>query len=86
MPERILHDSTGRDCSSQRLFPSKDTEGAVIKFMEARLQSTMHNRKGTLSGVSAKMAFSTANSSPPFHSTATPQTGIRKVPRPQLSI
>lgn len=39
----MLHGSTGRVCSSQRLFPSKDTESAVMKFMEARLQSITHN-------------------------------------------
>ena len=83
---RACHGSTGSDCMSHRLFPSRDTEGAVMRFMDARPHSSTHSITGTLPSVSANGASSMAKRLPPFHSTAAAQMGIRKVPRPQLSI
>ena len=57
-----------------------------MRFMDARPHSSTHSITGTLPSVSANRASSMAKRLPPFHSTATAQMGIRKVPRPQLSI
>ena len=42
--------ATGRLCSSQRVPPSSDTEGAVIKFMAAMAHTIPHTSIGRLSG------------------------------------
>ena len=40
---------TGRLCSSQRVSPSSDTDGAVIKFMAAAVHTIPHTSMGRLS-------------------------------------
>ena len=42
--------ATGRLCSSQRVPPSSDTDGAVIKFMAAMAHTIPHTSIGRLSG------------------------------------
>ena len=77
---------TGRDCISHRDFPSSDTEGTAISFMEAIMHPMAHSSTGTLPGRSPNTSFMTVRNASPFHSSRTPQTGSIRMPRPQLSI
>ena len=77
---------TGRDCMSHRLFPSRDTEGAVMSFMDATPHRQMDSITGTLPSRPSNSASTVARNSPPFHKISSAQTGIRNVPRPQLSM
>ena len=80
------HGVTGMDCMSHRLFPSSDTEGAVISFMEATPHRQMDSITGTLPSRPSSRVSTVERNSPPFHRISSAQTGIRNVPRPQLSI
>ena len=77
---------TGRDCISHRDFPSSDTEGTAISFIEAIMHPMAHSSIGTLPGFSPNTPPSSSMSAPPFQRSATPQTGSIRMPRPQLSI
>ena len=70
--------SIGSDWRSHRLIPSRDIEGAVMKFIDAKPQSTTHSNKGTLPAVSANIASNMANSPLSFHNTA---IADRSIPR-----
>ena len=74
--------STGSVCRIQRLLPSKDIEGAVIKFMDAKEQRTTHTNRQAL----PSRIFNYSNSSLPFHKMPMAQSGIKNVPRPPLWI
>lgn len=78
----ILQGSTGSICRIQRLLPSKDIDGAVMKFMDANEQRTTHTNKQELPFV----ASNNSNSSLPFHRIPIAQSGIKNVPRPQFNI
>ena len=77
---------TGRDCMSHRDFPSSETEGTTGSVDSAKKHSIAHSSTGTLPGRSPNTSFMTVRNAPPFHSSATPQTGSIRMPKPQLSI
>ena len=53
-------------------------EDAVMKFIDAKPQSTTHSNKGTLPAVSANIASNMANIPLSFHNTA---IADRSIPR-----
>ena len=77
---------TGRDWGIQMLFPSRETDGAAISFMEASRQSIAQSRTATLSGRPDKTSVSTGRISRPMTRSSTPLAGMRIIARPQLSI
>ena len=82
----ISFGSTGSDCGIQMLFPSRDTEGTAISFMEASIHNAAQTRTAGKSGL-PEMASPTASQIPqPLNSRSTPTAGTRRTPRPQFSI
>ena len=82
------HGTTGSDCTSQRLFPSSDTDGDAMSFMDATVHITVHMITGMQSALDSGPNSSprTAMKVPPFIRNTAPSTGRRSTPRPQLSI
>ena len=52
------HGRIGSDCTSHRLFPSSDTEGAAMSFIPAIMHTAAHSSSGTVLARSPKTAFS----------------------------
>ena len=81
------HGVTGRDWSSHRLFPSRDTEGAAMSFMAASIHSAAVSITDRYAPASApRAAPKAARMSGPFHSRVKPASGISRTPIPQLSM
>ena len=80
------HGTTGSDCASHRFFPSSDTEGAAISFIDASRHSAALSSTGTMSAPAPNASSSSCASAPPLISSAMPAASSIRMPRPQLSI
>ena len=80
------HGTTGSDCASHRFFPSSDTEGAAMSFIEASRHTAAHISTGTTPTLPLNTSASIRPSAPPLMSSTMPATGSIRMPSPQLSI
>ena len=78
--------SMGRDCISQRLLPSSETDGVSILFIVAIRQIAVHSSTVVQPSFAPKKAFIMSNHSFPRTRSSTPHTGRNSMPMPQLSI
>ena len=86
LARNTCHGTTGRDCTSHRLLPSSETDGATILFIEATVQTAAIKIIFVTSGSHARFCPIIAARSFPFMSINTPSTGSISTPMPQFSI
>ena len=81
--------STGSDCSSQRLLPSSEIEGAEISFIEPIRQSIAVTMTGSILPITGSCSVSgtmTSAITSRLISTKTAAASMNTSPRPQLSM
>ena len=80
------HGTTGSDCASHRFFPSSDTEGAAMSFIDASRHTAAHISTGTTPTLPLNTSASVCPSAPPLMISAMPAAVSIRMPSPQLSI
>ena len=86
MAHSTCHGVTGRDWSIQMLFPSSETDGAAIRFMDARKHRSIHSTNVGAPRVPDRSASKSETRACPLNSSTMPPATSIKMPRPQLSI
>ena len=77
---------TGSDCASQRDFPSSETDGVAMSFIDAMAHTPVQSSTSAQPLCEVKTSFSSDTTVPPFHKSRMPEIGSSRIPRPLLSM